>query len=185
MTAKRTGNGKRAHHSGRSRRRLHSLYLVAIVALGIALVAVLTLGNREGGATNEQIAGATGVLSAPRAFYDFGNVSMKNGKVRYSYPVRNESGAPALVEQIFTSCMCTEASLLIGGERLGPFGMQGHGYTPRLNRVIPAGQEAVVEAVFDPNAHGPAGVGRNDRAVSILMGGRQLLQLQFTAYVTP
>jgi hypothetical protein len=63
--------------------------------------------------------------------------------------------------------------------------MQGHGYIPRLDRVIQPGEAAVVEAVFDPNAHGPAGVGRNDRAVSVQMGGRRVLQLQFTAYVTP
>jgi Protein of unknown function (DUF1573) len=185
MTSKRNDTSKGGRRSGRSRRKLNALYLVAIAGLGIALVAVLTLGNREGGASADQIAGATGTLSAPRTFYDFGTVSMHDGKVTYRYPLRNDSGAPALVEQIFTSCMCTEASLLVGAERLGPFGMQGHGYTPRINRVIPAGQEAVVEAVFDPNAHGPAGVGRNDRAVSILMGGRQMLQLQFTAYVTP
>ena len=81
--------------------------------------------------------------------------------------------------------MCTEASLLVGGERLGPFGMQGHGYSPRVNRLIQPGEEAVVEAVFDPQAHGPAGIGRNDRVVSILMNGRRTLDLQFTAYVTP
>jgi hypothetical protein len=185
MSSKHTETGKGPRRSGRARRKLHLLYLAAIAALGIALVAVLMLGNREGGASTDQIAGATGTLSAPRTFFDFGEISMKGGKVSYRFPLRNDSGAPALVEQIYTSCMCTEASLLVGSERVGPFGMQGHGYTPRINRVIPPGQDTVVEAVFDPNAHGPAGVGRNDRAVSVLMGGRQVLQLQFTAYVTP
>ena len=132
-----------------------------------------------------QVAAATGTLSADQTFHDFGNVSMRNGKVTQRYRVRNDSDAPALVEQLFTSCMCTETSLLVDNERIGPFGMRGHGFTPRISRVIEPGQNAIVEAVFDPNAHGPAGVGRNDRAVTVLMGGQRALQLQFTAYVTP
>ncbi len=185
MTSKHSDSGKGPRRSGRARRRLRTLILAGIAALGLAGVAALTLGNREGGASAEQIAAATGTLSAPSLFHDFGQVSMKNGKVSHRFPVRNDSDAPALVEQLFTSCMCTEASLLVGNERIGPFGMQGHGFTQRISRVIPPGQEAVVEAVFDPNAHGPAGVGRNDRAVTLLMGGRRMLQLEFTAYVTP
>lgn len=185
MSNKNQGKGKSRRRSAHARRRMRTLYLAAIAGLGIALVAVLTLGNRESGASADQIAGATGVLSAEREFYDFGRISMRDGEVTYRYAVRNDSGAPALVDRIFTSCMCTEALLLVDGERLGPFGMQGHGYSPRISRVIQPGQSAVVEAVFDPNAHGPAGIGRNDRAVSVLMGGQRVLQLQFTAYVTP
>jgi hypothetical protein len=169
----------------RPRRWLRVSFIVGIAAVGAALVAVILLSNRQGGASEEQIAGATGTLTAPRSFYDFGRISMKDGKVSYRFPVRNDSDSPALVEQISTTCMCTEASLLIGGERLGPFGMQGHGSTPRIDRIVAPGQEAVVEAVFDPKAHGPAGVGRNDRAVTLQLGGRRALQLQFTAYVTP
>ena len=185
MKGKHNDSSRAPRRSGRSRRRLRTLSLVAIAVLGVAAVAALTLGNRGGGASAEQIAGATGTLSAASVFHDFGLVSMKNGKVSHRYPVRNDSDAPALVEQLYTSCMCTEATLLVGGERVGPFGMQGHGYNPRIDRVIPPGQEVVVEAVFDPNAHGPAGIGRNDRAVILRMGGQRMLQLEFTANVTP
>jgi len=81
--------------------------------------------------------------------------------------------------------MCTEATLVQGGEQWGPFGMAGHGATAEINRLVSPGEEVTVQAIFDPNAHGPAGIGRADRAISVLMGGRQVLQLQFTAYVTP
>lgn len=185
MSKQRNDSRKPRRRNARARRRLRALYIAAVAALGIALVAVLALGQRENGATAEEIAGATGTLQAARDFHDFGRISMRNGKVSVRYPVRNDSGAPALVQQLYTSCMCTEASLVLDGERFGPFGMRGHGFIPQIDQVIPPGSEAVVEAVFDPNAHGPAGVGRNDRAVSVLMGGRRVLQLQFTAYVTP
>lgn len=81
--------------------------------------------------------------------------------------------------------MCTEATLVQGGEQWGPFGMPGHGATAEINRLVSPGEEVTVLAIFDPNAHGPAGIGRADRAVSVLMGGRRVLQLQFSAYVTP
>ena len=184
MTSKRNA-ARHSHRSGRTRRRLQFL-LVTLVALGIGALGAFTFGTgRGGGASAEQVAQATGTLSAPAVFHDFGQVSMRAGKVSHRFAVRNESGAPALVQQVYTSCMCTEASLLVGPERLGPFGMQGHGYTPRIDRVIAPGEEAVVEAVFDPNAHGPAGIGRNDRAVMLVLGGQRALQLEFTAYVTP
>jgi len=185
MNSRRNDTGKGPRRSRRARRTLRRLVIAALAALGIAGVAAFYFGDREGGASPQQIAQATGTLTAGRTFYDFGQVSMKDGKVSTRFGLRNEGDAPALVVQVFTSCMCTEASLLIGSERLGPFGMQGHSASPRLDRVIAPGEEAIVEAVFDPNAHGPAGVGRNDRAVSLLLGGRRVLQLQFTAYVTP
>jgi hypothetical protein len=185
MANKRKDASKGSRRTHRTMRRVRNLIVAAIAVAGIAGITVYALGPRQSGATAEQVAAATGVLAAAESFHNFGRISMRDGKVTHRYPVRNDSGAPALVEQVYTSCMCTEGSLLVDGERLGPFGMQGHSSIPRLNRVIQPGQSAVVEAVFDPNAHGPAGVGRNDRAVSVQMGGRRVLQLQFTAYVTP
>jgi Protein of unknown function (DUF1573) len=181
-------DGKTAkRRSGRSWRTLNRLFVAGFAALAIAAVAFLAMGNRQsGGASPEQVASATGTLSAAQTFHDFGQVSMRDGKISYRYTVRNDSDAPALVEQIYTSCMCTEASLLLGSERVGPFGMPGMGPPiPTINRVIPPGQQAVIVAEFDPNAHGPAGIGRNDRVVSVVMGERRVLQLGFTAFVTP
>ncbi len=81
--------------------------------------------------------------------------------------------------------MCTEATLVEGGERFGPDGMAGHGTIPEINRMVEPGREVRVEAVFDPNAHGPAGIGRANRVISVLVGTRTMVELKFTVYVTP
>ncbi len=81
--------------------------------------------------------------------------------------------------------MCTEATLVEGGERFGPFGMRGHGSKSEINRMVEPGQAVTVEAAFDPNAHGPAGLGRANRVIWVMVGSRTLVELKFTAYVTP
>ncbi|MEE8435781.1 MAG: hypothetical protein V3S64_13435 [bacterium] len=81
--------------------------------------------------------------------------------------------------------MCTEATLVEGGERFGPFGMPGHGIIPEINRMVEPGDGVTVEAMFDPNAHGPAGIGRINRVISVLVGTRNKVELRFTAFVTP
>lgn len=81
--------------------------------------------------------------------------------------------------------MCTEAALVESGKRIGPFGMPGHGRIPEINRLVQPGQEVIVEALFDPNAHGPAGIGRINRVISVLVGSQSKVELKLAAYVTP
>jgi hypothetical protein len=95
------------------------------------------------------------------------------------------SAENAVIRKIYTSCMCTEARLLLGGEVYGPFGMQGHGSIPVINKIVAPNEEAKVEVTFDPAAHGPAGIGKIDRTVFIENGGGVPVELHFTAFVKP
>lgn len=81
--------------------------------------------------------------------------------------------------------MCTTATLMMGGKQFGPYGMPGHGFIPKINETMDAGEEATVEVVFDPAAHGPAGVGRIERGITIENNAGRPLELGFTALVTP
>ena len=81
--------------------------------------------------------------------------------------------------------MCTTASLIIGDKQFGPVGMPGHGAIPTINQTINANEEATVEVVFDPAAHGPAGVGRIERIVTLENNAGRPVVLQFAALVTP
>src|SRR3989344_7000009 len=66
---------------------------------------------------------SSGNLMAEKTFYDFGTISMKDGKVNYSYNLKNDSEESVVIDKIYTSCMCTEAFLVAGDEKLGPYGM--------------------------------------------------------------
>lgn len=126
------------------------------------------------------------VFVAEHSNFDFGSISMANGKVSHTFKIKNTFSAPIAVTKVSTSCMCTEAVWKANGTNLGPFGMPGHGgYAPRISETIAPGAEAEVEAIFDPAAHGPAGVGLANRSIYIESDGGEPLELTFTATVTP
>ena len=126
------------------------------------------------------------VLTAPETFYDFGTIQMKNGKVSRMFNVTNNSSADILLERVTTSCMCTVAYIVNRETKKGPFGMPGHGGpVPKSNYTIKAGEMIQIEAVFDPNAHGPAGVGLIERVIQLQYGNEKMLELNFKAVVTP
>lgn len=125
-------------------------------------------------------------LSAPETFYDFGTISMKNGNVSKAFKVVNPTGVDVFIPSLTTSCMCTNAYFIgSDGNKQGPFGMPGMGFVPELNATIKAGQSASVEVVYDPNAHGPAGVGTIDRFVYLEDANYNKLQFEIKANVTP
>ena len=101
------------------------------------------------------------------------------------FTITIEGSVPVTVRKLSTSCMCTTASLINGSRRVGPYGMPGHGAIPTISETIAPGQEVTVEVVFDPAAHGPAGVGPVNRAVYVEDSTGAVLQLTFTATVTP
>ncbi len=117
--------------------------------------------------------------------YDFGTISMAAGEVKHAFKIKNTSNEVVIVNKIYTSCMCTTAALMVGGKQFGPYGMPGHGAIPRIDQTVSPNEEATVEVVFDPAAHGPAGVGRIQRIVTIENNAGQPVELKFVAVVTP
>ena len=153
-----------------------------VIFAGIIWLATPTPKSAEQANLSASVSGALVVKEANN--YDFGTISMAKGKVSHLYSVKNNSAEPITVNTAYTSCMCTSAILIMDGTRKGPFGMAGHGFLPKVNQVIPAGKEFQVEAVFDPAAHGPAGVGLIERSVT-LETSSGVVEMLFSATVTP
>ncbi len=125
-------------------------------------------------------------LAAAETFYDFGEISMANGNVSQVFEVTNPTEKDITLVSLTTSCMCTTAFIVKDGVRRGPFGMPGHGGPVlRANEVIPAGGKLAIDVVYDPNAHGPAGVGEIDRFVYLVDETGGQLSFEIKANVTP
>lgn len=140
-----------------------------------------TVESRSAGGSTSSI----GRLDALTTAYNFGSISMARGKVSHRYLIRNTGGGSILIRKIYTSCMCTTAALVKGAKRTDPFGMPGHGVIPTINEPMKPGEDALIEVVFDPAAHGPAGIGPVNRVVTIENSGGRPLELVIAANVTP
>ena len=126
-----------------------------------------------------------GALIAKETYYDFGNVGIKNGLVNHEYILENASGKTVKIGKVSTSCMCTSAQLKIGDKTYGLFGMPGHGGASKANAIVKPGEKVFVKAIFDPAAHGPAGIGEVSREIYIDTGAAEPIILGFKVNVTP
>lgn len=119
-----------------------------------------------------------GNLTAEETVFDFGVVPMYGGKVKHSFNLKNIGQGAVKISKIYTSCMCTEATLVSGKSKSGPFGMPGHGgLAAFVNQTIGAGESATVEVEVDPAAHGPQGTGPARKVVYIETDDSQEIQL--------
>ena len=159
-------------------------FLGIIGVVGIAVFSLLPAASES----DLQLKG-TGfsALVASEPFFDFGTISMSAGNLTHAFNIKNTGTSPITIDKIYTSCMCTTATLITQSGSEGPFGMPGHAPTPRIAQVLAPGEEVRVDIVFDPAAHGPEGTGRVRRIVYLETGGGQesALQLSFEAVVTP
>ena len=163
------------------------------IIISVAFVLVIALLLAWGNAASTPIPGAPAAgaemsaLVASEASYDFGTISMKNGNVIKEFTVTNPTAEAITLEAVFTSCMCTTAFIVgADGSAKGPFGMPGHGgAVPPANESVGAGESRIIRVVYDPNAHGPAGVGRIDRFITLTDDSGTTLEYEIKANVTP
>lgn len=158
------------------------IYVIAVIAI---ISGVVWFARPSQDSNLDPTAAVVSTLSTAENKYDFGTISMANGNVNKTFTLTNSSSDPVLIEKIYTSCMCTSASLILNGQKFGPFGMPGHSLVPKVNKTLGADEGAEIEVVFDPKAHGPAGVGPIERVIFVEEKGRQPLELNIKAMVTP
>lgn len=166
-----------------------TLILSAVLVLGIAGFFAWSNAGKAGTAPAQGGApsgSARSALVASELFYDFGTISMKDFTVTKDFTVSNPTTENITIKTVLTSCMCTSSFIVkADGSTKGPFGMAGMGYVPPADEVVPPGESRIIRVIYDPNAHGPAGVGTIDRFVTLtdLSGGT--LAFEIKANVIP
>ncbi|MBI3305558.1 DUF1573 domain-containing protein [Candidatus Nomurabacteria bacterium] len=159
-----------------------------VIVIGIAsLVWWSKYTEKEELSAKSHPARIEGIFAPTETFYDFGTISMKNGNVSKVFSVNNSSNENIKISSLSTSCMCTNAYIVrADGTKKGPFGMPGHGGgATRANEIVKAGGSLSIEVVYDPNAHGPAGVGMINRFIYLEDESGNRLQFEVKANVTP
>lgn len=160
--------------------------IISTVIGVLVLGGLIWIARPDGQNTSSVAAGSNRSLTAEETDnYNFGRISMAAGKVTHQFKIKNTSADTVTISKMYTSCMCTTATLIKEGKQFGPVGMPGHEAIPNLNQIINPNEEATIEVVFDPAAHGPAGVGRIQRKITIENNAGQPIEFQFVAIVTP
>lgn len=157
---------------------IYGAFLLLVVA-GLAFIA------KDDTPTASVATNGASVLAATEDFFDFGTINMRDGKVSRVFIVQNDGAGTMVIQSAYTSCMCTEAYITdAAGKQHGPFGMPGH-TSPRTNITVAAGESVSVEAVFDPAAHGPSGVGLAERSIYLETNSAEKprVELKFRAVV--
>ena len=163
---------------------INGIVVVVVIVVGLAWLG--RWAQPRVARPSNQLASAPSALAVAPSAYDFGTISMANGLVSRSFTVSNPTNQEIRLTQIVTSCMCTTAYLETASGEQGPFGMPGHGGPTRaVSEVIKPGEARAVRVVFDPGAHGPAGVGPIERVVELTEAGGATRQLAIKALVTP
>ena len=188
---------KAKHTAAKSRVAMSTKVIVGACVAVLVLGGLIIAAMPEPGATKPAQSRSTasvspasvspaGALRARETNFNFGSISMAAGKVTHLYRFRNAGAEPIVLGKMYTSCMCTTAALVkSSGRKFAPVGMPGHTPIPALNETLQPNEEAMVEVVFDPAAHGPAGIGPIDRVVTIENSAGQPLELAFRANVKP
>lgn len=134
-----------------------SLFFTFLLIVGLSAV----FSNKK----EEVLSKVSGVEISPEN-YDLGDVPINGGLVTKEYEIKNTSGDNLRIKKITTSCMCTEAKVVIGDKETNFYGMEHPtDKNPPLNMELNSQQTAKVIVSFDPAAHGPEGIGPFDRIV--------------------
>ncbi|MDP2631359.1 MAG: DUF1573 domain-containing protein [Candidatus Uhrbacteria bacterium] len=157
--------------------------VIAIAVIGIGYSA-LGSGQTSDGQNDES---ASGVLTVSEESWDLGEISMADGDSVYTVELRNDSDLAVTITELYTSCMCTTAQLIYeDGSKSRVKGMPGHSGITRVSEVIEPGATALLEIIFDPNAHGQDATGIISRSVYLETDSvtQPEIELQFFGNVT-
>jgi len=165
----------------KNKKLILTIFVGLLIIIGLSWLARPTSTNQKADLGEKTDIG----IEVDNKDYDFGTISMAEGVVTHKFKVKNSSEFPLQINKMYTSCMCTVASLLLKESKFGPMGMPGHGSIPEFKAELQPGEEAEVEVAFDPAAHGPAGVGRIARSVFLESNGQTVLELGIAAFVRP
>lgn len=135
---------------------LGSLIFTFLLIIGLSLL----LSGQDKGL--EEVKG----VEATPASYEVGDIPINGGILTKEFTIKNNTNEELTLRKVATSCMCTEAKIVLGDEETVYYSMEHPtDKNPPVNLTFAPGQEANVIVNFDPAAHGPEGVGPFERDV--------------------
>lgn len=152
------------------------IFLIVILSVVILGLGVWLISRPAGGSQLGIQAASEGKAEVENTDYDWREIDYGGGDATAEFTVKNSGVGPLSLFEVFTSCMCTTAQVIIGNQKSPFFGM--HTKSSWVGK-IPAGGQAVLKVVFDPAFHGPQGVGPMERQIVMTTSDPQNPKLEF------
>lgn len=109
--------------------------------------------------------------------YDWGEIAYSGPDATKTFTIKNTGTDILKLTNIKTSCACTNAKVTIDGVVSPSFGM--HTTSSWVGEIAP-GKEANLSVAFDPDFHGPSGVGPVERLISVETNDTNNPKLEFS-----
>lgn len=134
--------------------------LVTVLVLfgGVFILSKTTTGGQINGVS------ANAKLTADEKTFDWGEIAYSGPDATKTFTIKNTGTEILKLTNIKTSCACTKAQVVIEGRSSPYFSMHT---TSSWIGEIPPGKEASLTVIFDPDFHGPSGVGAVERIISM------------------
>lgn len=138
------------------------MLILTVITLSFLLVGC---GNSDDSAVEVTQSGE--ITTQESLEFDWENINIKGGLVRHDFEMENSGDQDLVLKGASTSCMCTEAELLLPNGSSSPvFGM--HNNPTDWSHSIKPGEVFTVRTTFDPMAHGPLATGLVKRSVMLV-----------------
>lgn len=141
------------------------------IIIGAAIVTLLILGggilfasSLPTKPTLEKTAGAT--FWANHTSVDLKTIPYEKGALTHVFPIQNSGKEPLQISNLATSCMCTKVYFTNGKDKSPQVGMKGMSAVSSWIGTLQPQEKGEIVALFDPQFHGPQGVGAISRLVS-------------------
>lgn len=144
---------------------------VLILIGGIFILSkISTTGQISGVSTNVK-------FSANEKNFDWGQIAYNGPDATKTFTIKNSGTEILKLTNIKTSCACTKAQVVIDGKSSPYFSM--HTTSSWIGEISP-GKEASLTVIFDPDFHGPSGVGTVERLISMETNDAANPQIEFS-----
>lgn len=138
---------------------------IGIMILTLLILTGATFFLSQGSSSAAKIEVSQNVkIEVPERKFNWGEIKMSKGNAIKTFALKNSGTDVLKLTNIKTSCHCTKAQVGIDGAGSPLFGMND--VSSWVGEVLP-GKEAQLKVIFDPNFHGPTGVGPIERLVSV------------------
>lgn len=120
---------------------------------------------------------ANAKLTADEKTFDWGEIAYSGTDATKTFTIKNSGTEVLKLTNIKTSCACTKAQVVIDDKSSPYFSM--HTTSSWIGEISP-GKEASLTVIFDPDFHGPSGVGAVERLISMETNDAANPQIEFS-----